>query len=154
MEGSPHTKSSRVGPDIVERTFGFALRAVRLYQHLHKKEKGYRPTGEKAAHVISNQFLRSATSVGSNVEEAQAAESRADFIHKLRIAQKESRESRYWIRLLRESGLIDGEQSDEIFRESDEILKILSKIIATTKANTKAVDRKRAATDTIQPPPS
>ncbi len=75
---------------IRERSFAFSLRAIKLFQHLQKQKDG---TGW----VIGKQFLRSACSVGANVEEAQSAESRADFIHKLGIAQKEARETLYWL---------------------------------------------------------
>jgi four helix bundle protein len=81
---------------IRERAFAFSLRAIKLYQYLQKQKDG---TGW----VIGKQFLRAACSVGANVEEAQSAESRADFTHKLGIAQKEARETLYWPRLLGES---------------------------------------------------
>jgi four helix bundle protein len=72
--------------DIEERTLGYALRSVKLYQYLQSKRDG-------AGWIIGKQFLRSATSIGANVSEAQSGESRADFIHKYAIAQKEARES-------------------------------------------------------------
>ena len=115
---------------ITDRTFNYALRAVRIHQHLYAGKS-------KTAKIIGDQFLRSATSVGANTEEAQCAESKADFVHKLRIAQKESRESHYWLRLLRATQLLDKERSEEIYKESDEILRILSKIIVNTRSNAK-----------------
>lgn len=111
---------------IHERCFEYALRAVRLFHYLDGLRDG-------ATTVIAKQFLRSATSVGANVEEAQAAESRADFIHKMGIAQKESRESLYLLRLLHASGTIPEERMAPLIQESREILAIISKIIINSK---------------------
>ena len=95
------TKSSEKGPprEIRARTFAYALRAVKLYQHLQKKKDG-------AGWILGKQYLRAATSIGANLAEAQAGETRADFIHKLGIAQKEARESLFWLQLLAESQLV------------------------------------------------
>ncbi len=79
--------------DIRERALNYALRAVKLYQFVHEDKSG-------AGYIIGKQYLKSATSIGANIEEVQSAESNADFIHKLAIAQKEARESLYWLRLL------------------------------------------------------
>jgi four helix bundle protein len=84
---------------IRERSFAYALRAIKLYQYLQKKKDG-------AGWELGKQYLRAACSVGANVEEAQAGESRADFVHKLGIAKKEMRESLYWLRLLGESDIV------------------------------------------------
>ena len=75
--------------DIRSRSFDYALRAIKLYQHLQAGKDG-------AGWVLGKQYLRSACSIGANIEEAQASESRADFVHKLGIAQKEARESLYY----------------------------------------------------------
>src|SRR5580693_6580379 len=85
--------------EIRARTFAYALRAVKLYQHLQKKKDG-------AGWILGKQYLRAATSIGANMAEAQAGESRGDFIHKLGIAQKEARESLFWLQLLAESELV------------------------------------------------
>ena len=121
---------ARYGHDIGERTFAYALRAVSLYRHLES-------CTSEGSEILARQFLRSATSVGANIEEAQCAESRADFIHKMRIAQKEIRECRYWLRLLRESGMLEQNRSDALYHETDELLRILSKIIINTRDNSK-----------------
>src|SRR5713101_1729626 len=93
--GMPHPKVERDRADtpaglkrrdIRDRSLAYALRAVKLYQHLQKQKDG-------AAWIIGKQYLRAASSVGANVAEAQAGETRADFVHKLGIAQKEARES-------------------------------------------------------------
>ncbi|MGB1109160.1 MAG: four helix bundle protein, partial [Gammaproteobacteria bacterium] len=81
-----------------EKSFRFAVRIVKMAQHLR------RGSGE---FVLSKQVLRSGTSIGANVEEASAAQSRKDFISKMAIASKESRETLYWLRLLKETELLD-----------------------------------------------
>ena len=111
--------------DICERTFHFALQIVKACQKLDKKPGVNR--------TISQQLLRSGTSVGANVEEAQAGQSRADFISKCAIALKESRETHYWLRLLKASK-IDFEQQDFLLQEAHEISRILGSIIKNTKA--------------------
>jgi len=83
--------------DIRERSLQYSLRAIKLYQALQEVKDG-------AGWIIGKQFLRAATSIGANVEEAQAGETRADFIHKYGIAQKEARESRYWLKMLARRG--------------------------------------------------
>ena len=82
---------------------------------------------------ISNQLLRSGTSIGANVEEALAGHSRKDFLHKITIASKEARETNYWLRLLRDSEILTDKQSRSITEESEELLKILTSIIKTIK---------------------
>jgi len=112
--------------DICARTFHFALQIVKTCQKLDKKPG--------VSRTISQQLLRSGTSIGANVEEAQAGQSRADFISKCAIALKESRETHYWLRLLKESG-IDVEQQDFLLQESHEISRILGSIITKSKTN-------------------
>lgn len=112
--------------DIGERTFRYALRVVRLYQFLQKQRDG-------AAKVLGRQYLRSGTSIGANVQEAQAGESRADFVHKYSIAQKEARESLYWLRLLGESSLVPKTRLTPLLKETEEILAILTAILVKTK---------------------
>jgi len=103
--------------DIVERTFEFAANIVRLIDKLD---------GESfSSRVLARQVLRSGTSVGANVEEAQAAESRADFIHKYNIALKEARETKYWLRLLATRGVVKNTDLGSLIRESDEICRII-----------------------------
>ena len=83
---------------VVDTSYAFALHIVSLYRLL---------SGEKRECVLSKQLLRSGTSIGANVNEAQAAQSRADFIGKMAIASKEARETRYWLRLLADSRYIN-----------------------------------------------
>ena len=86
---------------------------------------------------IGDQLLRSGTAVGANYEEAQGAESRTDFVHKLQIALKELRESNYWLRLLAEAEKMPLERLADIIDESKQLRAILSKALATTKGKVK-----------------
>lgn len=108
---------------IQQKSFEFALKVIRLYQNLRKK-------GE---FVLSKQMLRSGTSIGANVEEALAAQTRGEFHSKMTIAFKESRETRYWLRLLKASGIVPGDYS-EYLKDAEELTRILSAITKTTKA--------------------
>lgn len=106
---------------IQNKSFEFSLSIIGLYKKLIEQKE----------FVISKQLLRSATSIGANVEEAIGGQSRKDFIHKLSIAAKEARETRYWLRLLDESQLTD--ESCILYLEKvNEIVAILTKIIITT----------------------
>lgn len=107
---------------IVTKTFDFALSVVNLFIEL-KKENEF---------IISKQILRSATSIGANVEEAIAAQSRKDFIHKMSIASKEARETKYWLRLLDKSNLSTISMSNYLI-EIEHILNIITKIIKTSQ---------------------
>lgn len=111
---------------IRERTLEYGVRAVRLYRALAEMKDG-------AALIIGKQYLRSATSIGANIAEAQAAESTADFIHKYSIAQKEGRESAYWLDLLAQADLVPENRLAEIRQETDELIAIITAIIVKTK---------------------
>ena len=111
--------------DIRKRTFSFALEIVHLCQKLEKQTDVYRALGR--------QLLRSGTSIGANAEEAQAGQSRADFISKYAIALKEARETNYWLRLLRETSAIKDDSIDTLIQEAHEISKIIGSIIVNTK---------------------
>jgi four helix bundle protein len=110
--------------DLGERLLVYAARIVKLVASLPKTPVGRR---------IGDQLLRSGTSVGANYEEAQGAESKADFTHKLQIALKELRESRYWLRLLAVSETIPPHRLEEIINEATQLRAILSKAVATAK---------------------
>lgn len=108
-----------------EKAYAFALRIVRLSDFLvHRKE-----------FVISNQVLKSGTSIGANIEESVHAQSKTDFIHKLSIAQKEAGETRYWIRLLRDSGYLNEKLAASLLSDCDEIQRLLTASIKTSKSN-------------------
>jgi four helix bundle protein len=106
---------------IKEKSFDFALQIVRLYQ-------GMRDSHE---YVLSKQLLRCGTSIGANVEESSAAQSRSDFISKLSIASKEARETRYWLRLIQKSKLVDIDLTDEL-ANVEELIRLLTAIVKTT----------------------
>jgi four helix bundle protein len=109
---------------ILEMSFNFSLQIIELYKLLLQKKE----------YVLSKQILRSGTSIGANVEEAIAAQSRKDFISKMSIASKESRETRYWLRLLDKSKLIDLNYSSYL-TSVEHIINILTKIVKTTQEN-------------------
>lgn len=113
--------------DICDRTFHFAARIVRLCQTLDE-ERGVN-------RLIANQLLRSGTSIGANAEEAQAGQSRADFISKYAIAQKEARETHYWLRLLIETKIIHEDKLSGLLDECNQIIAILTTIIKNTRQN-------------------
>lgn len=107
---------------IQDKSFYFALKIIELFKVLQTKQE----------YIISKQLLRSGTSIGANVEEAIASQSKKDFISKLYIALKEARESKYWIRLLNESN-ITKLNYDSYLEEINSIINILTKIIKTTQ---------------------
>jgi four helix bundle protein len=111
--------------DIVERTFDYSVRIVRLCTHREK---------QKVPRALISQLLRSGTSVGTNTIESQAGQSRADFTAKLCIALKECKESTYWMRLLVASDLAVQSKLAELQGEGEQIARILAKIIVTTKS--------------------
>jgi four helix bundle protein len=123
---SVESKSEMNGNGVRELSFGFALRVVRLCRFLEKEKKEY---------VLSRQLLRSGTAIGALVREAQQAESRADFIHKMAIALKEANETDYWIELLYQSQLLEKQGFDSIKSDIVELLKLLTAIIKSSKQN-------------------
>ena len=114
---------SSKGPDLCERTFKFGVRITKMVRRLPRDVAGYQ---------IGKQVLRSGTSVGANTEEADAAESTEDFLHKLKIALKEAQETRFWLRNIRESELLVDKEVDALFQENIELIKILNTIITVT----------------------
>jgi len=111
--------------DIKERTFEFAVRIIKLCQHLDKKAGGPR--------TLSNQLLKAGTSVGANVEEAQGGQSRADFISKNAIALKEARETHFWLKLLIAAKIRPENDLSELRDEADELKRILGSIVVTAR---------------------
>jgi four helix bundle protein len=109
---------------IASKSYAFALKIIGLYKYL---------VSEKKEFVLSKQLLRCGTSIGANVHEAVASESKKDFIHKLGIAAKEARETSYWLRLLNDSDYISKELAMELNNGCDELIRILNSIILTTK---------------------
>ena len=113
--------------NIQERTFIFAGRIVRLYQYLMKQNR--------MNDALSRQLVRSGTSIGANLEEANAAQSRADFISKCHIALKEARETNYWLRLYQSTEMVSEEKLKGLLQESNEIVAILTTIVKSSKLN-------------------
>jgi four helix bundle protein len=107
-----------------DKSYKFALRIIKLYMHLSKEIKEV---------VLSKQILRSGTSIGANIEEANQAQSKLDFIHKLSIALKEAAETNYWIRLLRDSKLVENNLADSFLKDCEELQKMLTASIKTSK---------------------
>jgi four helix bundle protein len=114
--------------DIRERSFQYALRAIKLFRATQARK-------DAAGWILGKQYLRSATSIGANIEEAQSGESRADFIHKYGIAQKEARESLYWLRLIAESGIMTRRQLEPLLQETNELISVITAIIVRAKKN-------------------
>ncbi len=109
---------------IKDKSFVFAVRIVRLYQYLVETKREF---------ILSKQLLRSGTSVGALVREAQNAESSKDFIHKLGIAQKECDETIYWLELLKETDYLTDKEFASINKEAFELLKMIRSAIITSK---------------------
>ena len=111
---------------ILELSFDFALQTIELYKVLIEKKE----------FVLSKQLLKSGTSIGANIEEAGAAQSRKDFISKMSIASKEARETRYWLKLLDKSKLVDTDYSTHLVA-IEHIVNILTKIVKTSSEEQK-----------------
>lgn len=108
---------------IVTKSFNFALSTVETCKMLQKSKE----------YVLSKQLIRSGTSIGANIREAQNAQSKKDFIHKLSISQKECDESIYWLELLYRSNYISNTKYHEMTKEAEELLRILKSIIISSK---------------------
>ncbi|MBI3189251.1 MAG: four helix bundle protein [Ignavibacteriales bacterium] len=114
--------------DIQERTFNFGLRIIKVGDSLPSTRSG---------NVIGKQLIRSGTSVGANVEEAEAAYTKDDFIYKMNIALKEARETHYWLRMVKASGMLKPTRLDSIIKEADELKKILGAIVSKARGKSK-----------------
>jgi four helix bundle protein len=111
--------------NIVGRSFEFAVRIVRLCRFLEKQDR--------VSRTLANQLLRAGTSIGANVEEAQAGQSKADFTAKMAIARKEARETLYWLKLLNAAEVMEAEKLEGITKEADELVRILTSIVKTSQ---------------------
>ncbi|HMD84325.1 MAG TPA: four helix bundle protein [Terriglobia bacterium] len=134
MEQNSNSKTNRVAPDIRERTVRCSVRAIELYRFVQRGRDG-------AGRIIAKQYLRAATSIEANVEEAHSGESRADFIHKFGIAQKEARECSYWLRIMADSTIVSSQRLAAIRRETEEIYAGLTAIIVNAKRKSKSQAR-------------
>jgi four helix bundle protein len=107
---------------IQQKSYAFAIRIVKLYRHLSQEKKEF---------VLSKQLLRSGTSIGANLEEGIGGQSRKDFAAKVNISYKEARESRYWIRLLRDTDYLEPKEAESILNDCEEVVRILAAIVKT-----------------------
>ena len=101
------------------KSYDFALKIIKVYKYLSQEKKEF---------VLSKQLLRSGTSIGANIEESIGGQSKADFFAKITIAYKETRESKYWVRLLRDSDYLTIDQYDDLLNDLEELLKIIGSI--------------------------
>lgn len=111
---------------LIDKSVAFAARIVKLHQHLLKAKKEV---------IISKQIVRSGTSIGANINEANYGQSKADFISKMHIALKETAETEYWLKLLHMSGYIDDKMCDSLLEDCLEIKRILIASINTAKCS-------------------
>ena len=109
---------------IQKKSFDFALRIINLFKYLTENKKEF---------ILSKQLLRSGTSIWANIEEAIGGQSRKDFISKFSIAYKETRETLYWIKLLKESNYLNQSQSLSMINDCEELIKIITKIQKSLK---------------------
>lgn len=110
---------------ILNKSFQFALQIIETYKILNKSNE----------YILSKQLLRSGTSIGANVREASAAQTKKDFIAKMSIASKEARETKYWLDLLQESKIVNNDYSS-LLNQNEELIKILTKIVKTSQTST------------------
>ncbi len=113
---------------IQNKSYKFAIRIVNLYKFLVDKQKEF---------VLSKQVLRSGTAIGALIKEAEHAQSTADFINKLNIALKEANETLYWLELLKDTNYLEEKDFHSIYKDAEEIVKILVSIVKTTKLKIK-----------------
>lgn len=109
---------------VKHKSFRFALRIVKLFQFLKEQKQEF---------IMSKQVMRSGTAIGALIREAEHAESKADFIHKMAIAQKESNETAYWLELLHQSEFLNQKEFESLIQEQQELSKMLASILLTSK---------------------
>ena len=115
---------------VYDKAYKFAIRIVNAYKYLKQ---------EKQEYILSKQLIRSGTSIGANIAEANGAISQADFRAKISIAYKECLETKYWLSLLKDTGYIEQKAFNSIYEDADEIGKILFSILKTTKIKNQTV---------------
>lgn len=112
-----------------DKSYSFAVRTVKLYKYLISEQKEF---------VLSKQILRSGTSIGANVEEANSGQSKKDFIAKLSISLEEAKdETHYWLRLLQDCDYLNQQMFESLLYDCNEIISLLTVIIKTSRANSK-----------------
>lgn len=114
---------------VKDKSFAFAVRIVKLYQHISENKKEF---------ILSKQLVRSGTSIGANINEALQGSSKRDFINKMNISLKEAQETEYWLRLLHETNYLSEREFQSIYDDSVELLKMLTSIVKTSRENKSA----------------
>ena len=109
---------------LLEKSFQFALRIIKLFKLLREN---------KVERDLGLQILKSGTSIGANIEEAMGGSSKKEFMYKLEIAYREARETRYWLCLLKESGLLESDLADSFIIDCEELIKFLTAILKSLK---------------------
>jgi four helix bundle protein len=109
---------------VLEKSYAFAIKVVKTHLYL---------SGTKKEYTLSKQFLKSGTSIGANIEEAQGGQSRRDFIAKTQIAYKEARETHFWLRLLKDTQFLDESLSKDLLSDCEELLRIIGTILKSSK---------------------
>lgn len=112
------------GNPLSAKSYDFALKIIQLYKKQNKEKREY---------ILSKQLLRSGTSIGANVSEANGAISKADFSAKISISYKESLETKYWLSLLKDSNYVNVDQANRLIKDADELSKIMFSILKTTR---------------------
>jgi four helix bundle protein len=107
-----------------DKAYTFALKMINVYRYLTQEQREF---------VLSKQMLRSGTAIGALTREAEHAQSKADFIHKMSIALKEANETEYWLSLLRDSRYMDEQTCTPICRDCEELIRLLVRIVKTSK---------------------
>ncbi len=118
-------KSQPYGNAVLDKSFQFSVRIIKLFKHIKQKDRDIEP--------ILKQVLRSGTSIGANITEALGAITKKDFINKLHIALKEARETEYWLELLKATNYLTNVEFDNINLDSKEIIKLLTSILKSLK---------------------
>ena len=110
---------------VKEKSYSFALKIISICRQMQGRKE----------YTLSKQLLRSGTSIGANIVEASAAQSRKDFISKMAVASKEARETDYWLRLLGDSNLFKDIDFSSVLRDCEELIRILTSIVKTSQAS-------------------
>jgi four helix bundle protein len=109
---------------IQKKSFDFSIQIVKTFEYLSNTRREF---------ILSKQLLRSGTSIGANISEAEHGQSKKDFVHKLSIARKEANETIYWIKLLKATNFLESASSTKLLKDSEELMRLLTSIIKTTK---------------------
>ena len=125
MQNAQRTMKMRANP-IEEKSFAFSVRIVRLHKHLTQKQHEF---------VLSKQILRSGTSIGANISEAEFAQSKADFYSKMSIALKEASETYYWLRLLHAGEYLSDSEFESMGKDVNELIRLLISICRSAQQN-------------------